>query len=387
MAPSSAPRSPPPRSPIGPGRCSASASRRGQATERLSARDRVGVRSAAKSSSTADPDGTGRSPRSSQIPLRAVPAAGDETPARFVVAARRRVSLPSATTSREPAPPADQYTVLDLAGDVAVAVAHRRGRHVARRAGNLAPASRSSGADAASSATTCAPSRSAPLDRVPFQCNQRPWYRQRALYDVTADVDAGRVPRPRDRLHDEPSPCDHGFRHVGDYTALPHGKRLALHWDAARRRCGRPAARAARARAPWPQTFESDRAVALGRDELRRRRQHPRRDRMVADHASHRHAPRRHLSPPRDCPETRTVSRSPAPARRAGRSTTPTSSTARRKRSTGASRARRRARRSPVPARHAKRTLDEATAEQIGGFHPRMARQAPRIPTAPNKRG
>ena len=70
------------------------------------------------------------------------------------------------------------------------------------------------------------------LDRVPFQCNQRPWYRQRSLYDVTADVDAhGAFHVHETGYATEPSPCDHGFRHVSDYQAVPHGTRLTLRWD------------------------------------------------------------------------------------------------------------------------------------------------------------
>jgi len=68
-------------------------------------------------------------------------------------------------------------------------------------------------------------------DRVPFQCNQRPSYRQRAVFDVTVEITrAGFAIRETD-YHAEPSPCDHGFRHVGTYeAALDHGH-LALRWD------------------------------------------------------------------------------------------------------------------------------------------------------------
>jgi hypothetical protein len=68
-------------------------------------------------------------------------------------------------------------------------------------------------------------------DRVPFACNQRPWYRQRAVYDVTV------IPAPSGfAIHEtdyraEPSPCDHGFRRLGDYRGEADGERFALHWD------------------------------------------------------------------------------------------------------------------------------------------------------------
>ncbi|HEU4728125.1 MAG TPA: hypothetical protein VFT22_09560 [Kofleriaceae bacterium] len=67
-------------------------------------------------------------------------------------------------------------------------------------------------------------------DRVPFACNQRPWYRQRALYDVTLEATRdGFVIRETD-YHTEPSPCDHGFRHLGAYTGDLAGDRLTLRW-------------------------------------------------------------------------------------------------------------------------------------------------------------
>jgi hypothetical protein len=68
-------------------------------------------------------------------------------------------------------------------------------------------------------------------DRVPFACNQRPSYRQRALYDVTIDATpSGFAVRETD-YHTEPSPCDHGFRHLGAYTGELSGNRFALRWD------------------------------------------------------------------------------------------------------------------------------------------------------------
>ena len=68
-------------------------------------------------------------------------------------------------------------------------------------------------------------------DGLPFQCNQRPWYRQRAVFDVVVDATpAGFTIRETD-YHAEPTPCDHGFRRVGNYNAELRGGRLTLRWD------------------------------------------------------------------------------------------------------------------------------------------------------------
>lgn len=68
-------------------------------------------------------------------------------------------------------------------------------------------------------------------DGLPFQCNQRPVYRQRAVYEVVVDLTkTGFAIRETD-YHAEPSPCDHGFRHAGAYTAELGGGRLTLRWD------------------------------------------------------------------------------------------------------------------------------------------------------------
>ena len=67
-------------------------------------------------------------------------------------------------------------------------------------------------------------------DRTPFGCNQRPWYRQRAAFDVAARVTAGGLTIHEAAYQSEPSPCDHGFRHLGDYAAEPAGDRLRLRW-------------------------------------------------------------------------------------------------------------------------------------------------------------
>jgi hypothetical protein len=69
------------------------------------------------------------------------------------------------------------------------------------------------------------------LDRVPFQCNQRPWYRQRALFDVVAESDGQGFTVRETAYRAEQSPCDHGFRHMAGYEAELRGNRLVLRWD------------------------------------------------------------------------------------------------------------------------------------------------------------
>ena len=68
-------------------------------------------------------------------------------------------------------------------------------------------------------------------DRIPFACNQRPWYRQRATFDVTVDLTPTGYVIKEGEYRAEPSPCDHGFRHVGSYTAELAGDRLNLKFD------------------------------------------------------------------------------------------------------------------------------------------------------------
>ena len=67
-------------------------------------------------------------------------------------------------------------------------------------------------------------------DRIIFQCNQRPWYRQRAVFDVEVDLTPTGFAVRETGYHAEPSPCDHGFRKVGNYTAELAGARLDLKW-------------------------------------------------------------------------------------------------------------------------------------------------------------
>ena len=68
-------------------------------------------------------------------------------------------------------------------------------------------------------------------DRTPFHCDQRPWYRQRALFDVTVDPEGDGFLVHETGYITEPSPCDHGFRKTGDYHAHLAGERLVLAFD------------------------------------------------------------------------------------------------------------------------------------------------------------
>ena len=68
-------------------------------------------------------------------------------------------------------------------------------------------------------------------DRQTFQCNQRPWYRQRAVFDVEVDITPTGFAVRETEYDAEPSPCDHGFRKTGNYTAELSGERLDLRWQ------------------------------------------------------------------------------------------------------------------------------------------------------------
>jgi len=67
-------------------------------------------------------------------------------------------------------------------------------------------------------------------DRAPFGCNQRPWYRQRAVYDVTVQATAGGFAIQETDYQAESSPCDHGFRRLGGYTGTFTGNGFTLTW-------------------------------------------------------------------------------------------------------------------------------------------------------------
>jgi len=95
------------------------------------------------------------------------------------------------------------------------------------------------------------------LDRVPFRCNERPWYRQRAVYDVTVQPTAtGFAVRETDYLA-EASPCDHGFRRLGGYAGDADGERFTLRWDGGSQTLWQTDTDVAELPvAPWPPTPE-----------------------------------------------------------------------------------------------------------------------------------
>ncbi|HWO17414.1 MAG TPA: hypothetical protein VNO30_01515 [Kofleriaceae bacterium] len=68
-------------------------------------------------------------------------------------------------------------------------------------------------------------------DRVPFRCNQRPWYRQRAVFDVEVDITRTGFAIREIAHRAEPTPCDTGSRQLGSYAAERAGERLVLRWD------------------------------------------------------------------------------------------------------------------------------------------------------------
>ena len=95
------------------------------------------------------------------------------------------------------------------------------------------------------------------LDRTPFQCNERPWYRQRAVYDVTVEQDTSQFVVNETTYATEPSPCDHGFRHVGTYRGQLTGDRMTLQWDHGSQTLWQlDTALASLPEAPWPKTYE-----------------------------------------------------------------------------------------------------------------------------------
>jgi hypothetical protein len=68
-------------------------------------------------------------------------------------------------------------------------------------------------------------------DRLPFQCNQRPWYRQRAVFELAVQLTPTGFTVKESDHHAEPSPCDHGFRHKGEYAVELGTGRMTLVWE------------------------------------------------------------------------------------------------------------------------------------------------------------
>lgn len=94
-------------------------------------------------------------------------------------------------------------------------------------------------------------------DRAPFSCNQRPWYRQRTLYDVTVQLAAAGFAVRETGYVTEPSPCDHGFRRLGEYAGDLDGERFTLTWSGGSQTLWHTGAELAELpAAPWPSTPE-----------------------------------------------------------------------------------------------------------------------------------
>ncbi len=164
----------------------------------------------------------------------------------------------AATPTTRPAPPAQQFTLLDLVGGWRwIYRTEEAGTtRVEDERWRLRPDPRSPGHLIGRYVRSVEVSS---LDHVPFSCDQRPWYRQRAVYDVTAELDeTGRGFVVHETGYTtEPGPCDHGFRHTGDYTATPTGDRLVLHWDGGSQTLWQTdSALQALPDSPWPQTYQ-----------------------------------------------------------------------------------------------------------------------------------
>ena len=137
---------------------------------------------------------------------------------------------PGGTTASHPVEPAKQVTLLDVVGDW---------RWVYRA--DEAATSRVEDEQWQLRADPTAPTRLVgrylrtvevrSTDRIPFRCNQRLYYRQRAMFDVVAELQGTEFVVRETAYKAEPSPCDHGFRHMSEYRMEPHGNRLTLHWD------------------------------------------------------------------------------------------------------------------------------------------------------------
>lgn len=164
---------------------------------------------------------------------------------------------PASPSASRPAPPARQYSVLDLVGtwQWMLRTDEAGTSRVEAETWHFHP-DPTQPTHLVGSYVRTVEVRS--LDRVPFRCNQRPWYRQRAVYDVTLDGDA----RGNFKVHEagyttEPSPCDHGFRHIDDYAAVPHGTRLTLHWtDGSQTLWKTSSTNEPLPAAPWPATYD-----------------------------------------------------------------------------------------------------------------------------------
>ena len=135
----------------------------------------------------------------------------------------------TSTSTSRPTSPAEQFTLLDLVGSWRWL--HRTEEQGTSRVEDeqwmLVPDSTSS-TRLLGRYVRSVEVRS--TDGVPFRCNQRPWYRQRTVYDVVAELERGAFVLRETAYKAEASPCDHGFRRMDSYTLEPNGNRLLLRW-------------------------------------------------------------------------------------------------------------------------------------------------------------
>jgi hypothetical protein len=89
-------------------------------------------------------------------------------------------------------------------------------------------------------------------DGTPFVCDEDGSYHQRARFRLRAEAAGGVVTVTETGYDAEPSPCDHGFRRAGSYTAVTRGDRTTLRWDGGSQVLTRVADQPLPAAPPWP---------------------------------------------------------------------------------------------------------------------------------------
>ncbi len=72
------------------------------------------------------------------------------------------------------------------------------------------------------------------LDGVPFECSQSLSYRLVTRYQVTGTVDSRHFHVAETDYTVTPSPCEGGYRHMGEYVGTLERDELRLEWDGGR---------------------------------------------------------------------------------------------------------------------------------------------------------
>ena len=160
---------------------------------------------------------------------------------------------PASPSSTRPAPPLQSFTLVDLVGTW-------RWQHEAAEAGT-ARVERETWTFQPGPTPTSLVGRYlrdvevTSEDGVPFQCNQRPHYRQRAAFEVGVEIAEHGFAITEHEYRTEPGPCDHGFRHVGAYRATLAGTtRLVLAFDGGEQTLLRVDDASELPADPWPAT-------------------------------------------------------------------------------------------------------------------------------------